>query len=109
MNDGSLSCSRNRFSAAEFHRYQEGIMMDRASARALAEAGYMPLEEYLRAFGNEPSAEDLRKASEDFSAEAYSVRLTRPWPAAGTQFSARAQTSFGRRAGGRGSISRKAS
>jgi hypothetical protein len=81
-------------------------MMDRASARALAEAGYMPLEEYLRAFGNEPSAEDLRKAAEDFSAEAYSVRLTRPWPAAATQFAARAQTSFSRRAG---RISRKAS
>jgi hypothetical protein len=84
-------------------------MLDRVSARALADAGYMPLEEYLRAFGDEPSAEDLRKAAEDFSAEAYSVRLTRPWPAAGTQFAAKAQTSFGRRSGGRGSVSRKAS
>ena len=83
-------------------------MLDRASARALAEAGYMPLEEYLQAFGNEPSAEDLRRASEDFSSEAYSVRLTRPWPAAGAQFSGRAQTSLGHRAGGRGG-SRKAS
>lgn len=83
-------------------------MLDRESARALADAGYMPLEEYLRAFGNEPSAEDLRKAAENFSGEAYSVRLTRPWPAAGTQFAAKAQTSFGRRAG-LGLISRKAS
>jgi hypothetical protein len=67
----------------------------------------MPLEEYLRAFGDEPSAEDLRKAAEGFSAEAYSVRLTRPWPAAATQFAASAQTWHGRRPGGR--ISRKAS
>jgi hypothetical protein len=84
-------------------------MLDRASARALADAGYMPLEEYLRAFGNEPSAEDLRKASEDFSAEAYSVRLTRPWPGVSAELSAKPQTSFSRRPGGRGSISRKAS
>jgi hypothetical protein len=84
-------------------------MMDRVSARALADAGYMPLEEYLRAFGDEPSAEDIRKASEDFSAEAYSVRLTRPWPATAAQFPGKPQTSFGRRPGGRGSISRKAS
>jgi hypothetical protein len=84
-------------------------MLDRVSARALAEAGYMPLEEYLRAFGGEPNAEELRRASEDFSSEAYSVRLTRPWPAAGAQFVAKAQTSFGRRSGGRSSTSRKAS
>jgi hypothetical protein len=82
-------------------------MLDRASARALADAGYMPLEEYLRTFGNEPSAEDLRKASEDFSAEAYSVRLTRPWPGTGTQLSG--NSSFSRRLTGRASISRKAS
>jgi hypothetical protein len=82
-------------------------MLDRASARALADAGYMPLEEYLRAFGNEPSAEDLRNASEDFSAEAYSVRLTRPWPGTGTQLSG--NSSFGRRLTARASISRKAS
>jgi hypothetical protein len=83
-------------------------MLDRVSARALAEAGYMPLEEYLRTFGNEPSAEDLRKAAEDFSSEAYSVRLTRPWPGAGAQFSGKPQTSLSRRPAGRGS-SRKAS
>jgi hypothetical protein len=82
-------------------------MLDRASARALADAGYMPLEEYLRAFGNEPSAEDLRSASEDFSAEAYSVRLTRPWPGTGTQLSG--NSSFSRRLTARASISRKAS
>jgi hypothetical protein len=84
-------------------------MLDRVSARALADAGYMPLEEYLRTFGGEPSAEDLRRAAEDFSAEAYSVRLTRPWPAAGAQFSAKPQTSYSRRSGSRGSLSRKAS
>lgn len=84
-------------------------MLDRGSARALAEAGYMPLEEYLRTFGNEPSAEDLRKASEDFSSEAYSIRLTRPWPGAGTQFPGNPQTSFSRKLTGRGPISRKAS
>jgi hypothetical protein len=85
-------------------------MLDRASARALADAGYMPLEEYLQAFGDEPSADELRMASEDFSAEAYSVHLTRPWPGiAGTQLSERAQASFGRRSGGRISVSRKAS
>ena len=69
----------------------------------------MTLEEYLRAFGDEPSAEDLRKASEDFSAEAYSVRLTSPWPGSGTQLAARPQTSFSRRSGTASSISRKAS
>jgi hypothetical protein len=84
-------------------------MLDRESARALAEAGYMPLEEYLRTFGNEPSAEDLRKASEDFSSEAYSVRLTRPWPGAGAQLVGKPQTSFSRKPTGRGSTSRKAS
>ena len=84
-------------------------MLDRASARALADAGYMPLEEYLRAFGSEPSAEDLRRATEDFTSEAYSVRLTRPWPGPGSQLSAKPQGSLGRRPGGRGSISRKAS
>jgi hypothetical protein len=85
------------------------LMLDRESARALAEAGYMPLEEYLRTFGNEPSAEDLRKASEDFSSEAYSVRLTRPWPGAGAQLVGKPQTSFSRKPTGRGSTSRKAS
>jgi hypothetical protein len=84
-------------------------MLDRASARALAEAGYMPLEEYLRTFGNELNAEDLRKASEDFSSEAYSIRLTRPWPGAATQFPGKPQTSFSRKLTGRASISRKAS
>ena len=83
-------------------------MLDRVSARALAEAGYMPVEEYLRVFGNEPSAEDLRKAAEDFSSEAYSVRLTRPWPGGGIQFSATPQTAFSRRPTTRGP-SRKAS
>ena len=84
-------------------------MLDRVSARALAEAGYMPVEEYLHMFGNEPSAEDLRKAAEDFSSEAYSVRLTRPWPGnGGIQFSATPQTAFSRRAPTRGP-SRKAS
>ena len=78
-------------------------MLDRASARALAEAGYMPLHEYLRAFGNEPSAV---KASEDFASEAYSVRLTRPWPGAAAELSVKPQTSFKRR---RGATSRKAS
>jgi hypothetical protein len=81
-------------------------MLDRASARALAEAGYMPLREYLRAFGKEPSAEELRKASEDFASEAYSVRLTRPWPGAAAELSVKPQTSFKRR---RGATSRKAS
>ena len=66
----------------------------------------MPLEEYLRTFGDEPSAEDLRRASEDFSAEAYSVRLTRPWPGAAAELSVKPQTSFKRR---RGATSRKAS
>ena len=83
-------------------------MLDRVSARALTEAGYMPLEEYLRSFGDEPSAEDLRKAAEDFSSEAYSVRLTRPWPGAAAQFAGKPQTSFSRKPAGRGS-SRKAS
>jgi hypothetical protein len=82
-------------------------LLDRESARALAEAGYMPLEEYLRTFGAEPSAEELRKAAEDFSSEAYSVRLTRPWPGTGTQLFG--NSSFGRRLTGRASISRKAS
>ena len=84
-------------------------MLDRVSARALAEAGYMPLVEYLRAFGNEPSAEDLRQAAEDFSSEAYSVRLTRPWPGAGAQFQAKPQTSFSRRLAGRSAPTRKVS
>lgn len=84
-------------------------MLDRASARALADAGYMPLEEYLRAFGAEPSAEDLRKAAEDFASEAYSVRLTPAWPGAGAQLSAKPTTSFSRRPGGRAGVSRKAS
>jgi hypothetical protein len=82
-------------------------MLDRASARALAEAGYMPLEEYLHAFGDEPSADELRAAAEDFASEAYSVRLIRPWPGAAAQFSAK--PSFSRRQAARGSISRKAS
>jgi hypothetical protein len=82
-------------------------MLNRESARALAEAGYMPLEEYLRAFGDEPSAEDLRLASEDFSAEAYSVRLTRPWPGTGAQLAAK--PAYGRRLTGQASVSRKVS
>ena len=82
-------------------------MLNRESARALAEAGYMPLEEYLRTFGNEPSAEDLRLASEDFSAEAYSVRLTRPWPGTGAQLAGK--PAYGRRLTGQASVSRKAS
>jgi hypothetical protein len=82
-------------------------LLDRDNARALADAGYMPLEEYLRTFRHEPSAEDLRKAAEDFSSEAYSVRLTRPWPGTGAQLSG--NSSFGRRLTGRASISRKAS
>jgi hypothetical protein len=82
-------------------------LLNRESARALAEAGYMPLEEYLRTFGNEPSAEDLRLASEDFSAEAYSVRLTRPWPGTGAQLAS--NPAYGRRLTGQASVSRKAS
>lgn len=84
-------------------------MLDRTSARALADAGYMPVSEYLQMFGDEPSAEDLRKASEDFASEAYSVRLTRPWPGAAAQLSVNPQTSFSRRATGRSAPSRKAS
>jgi hypothetical protein len=82
-------------------------MLNRESARALAEAGYMPLAEYLRTFGDEPSAEDLRRASEDFSAEAYSVRLTRPWPGTGTQLSGK--PAYGRRLTGQASAPRRAS
>jgi hypothetical protein len=82
-------------------------LLDRESARALAEVGYMPLEEYLRTFGNEPGAEDVRTAAGDFSSEAYSVRLTRPWPGTGTHLSG--NSSFSRRLTGRASISRKAS
>ncbi|GAC1331157.1 MAG: hypothetical protein NVSMB26_09220 [Beijerinckiaceae bacterium] len=85
-------------------------ILDRASARALADAGYMPLEEYLQAFGNEPSAEDVRRVSEaDFATEAYSIRMTRPWPGAGSQLTMGAQASFGRRQNVRTPIVRKAS
>jgi hypothetical protein len=35
--------------------------IDRATARALAEAGYMPLREYLAMFGDEVTTEAARK------------------------------------------------
>jgi hypothetical protein len=55
-------------------------MLDRASARALAEAGYMPLSEYLRDFSEVSAPSEPKRAQGGFDQEAYSVRMSTHWP-----------------------------
>ncbi len=47
--------------------------MDRVMARALAEAGYMPLSEYIEQFGEEAAARPAMPLSR------VSARRSRPW------------------------------
>jgi hypothetical protein len=55
-------------------------MLDRASVRALAEAGYMPVSEYLRDFTEISAPSKPTAAQRGFDEEAYSVRMSTHWP-----------------------------
>ena len=70
-------------------------MLDQVSARALVDAGYMPLSEYLRHFP-EALAADQGPESAELAREAYAVRVSTPWPR--ESFRAQAATKSPRRA-----------
>jgi hypothetical protein len=55
-------------------------MLERASAGALADAGYMPLGEYLRDFPEVSAPSEPKRAQGGFDQEAYSVRMSTHWP-----------------------------
>lgn len=71
-------------------------MLDQVNTRALVDAGYMPLSEYLRHFPEAAAADQSPASSSEFAREAYSVRVSTPWPR--ETFKAQAATKSPRRA-----------